>query len=196
MYFSFISHKLVVLQMLLIAGTEPCSLQHSHPPRNLEKPSATTMSVRTIPRFSTRANRLNTGAQVSSTASSQQLPGKEATANPSISGLDKNKDALPKPPLSSSMSTEAVVSSGSSTSTSPIQPTSAAQRVQTKASELVQSRAQNTSGNSSQSGKLEDTVDFEKVYTFLSTVSKGDGEVSLTAMGKLGLLLILCIPCS
>ena len=219
----FICLDFVVLQMLVVAGTEPCSLQHSDPPRSLESPASALTSVRTISEFSTSGtvNSLKSGAQMCSTGDAQPLSGMGCVSNPNISCPDNNNSLLSRPSVSSSMPAAAVVSE---TVTSATPSPSVAQHTQTpEMMALAQSVGRQTSsspvgvsssppppspsspsslhsqravddqggtssqGNPSQSGALENTVDFEKIYTYLSSVRKGGHERHLTPMGKLGL---------
>ncbi|XP_012677541.2 mucin-5AC [Clupea harengus] len=203
-------------RMLVVAGTEPCSLQHSDPPRSLESPASALTSVRTISEFSTSGtvNSLKSGAQMCSTGDAQPLSGMGCVSNPNISCPDNNNSPLSKPSFSSSTSAAAVVSE---TFTSATPSPSVAQHTQTpEMMALAQSVGRQTSsspvgvssppppppspsslhsqravddqggtssqGNPSQSGALENTVDFEKIYTYLSSVRKGGHERHLTPM--------------
>lgn len=218
----FICLDFVVLQMLVVAGTEPCSLQHSDPPRSLESPASALTSVRTISEFSTSGtvNSLKSGAQMCSTGDAQPLSGMGCVSNPNISCPDNNNSLLSKPSVSSSMPAAAVVSDtftsatpspsvaqhtqtpemmalaqsvGRQTSSSPVGVSSSPPPPSPSSSSLHSQRAvddqggTSSQGNPSQSGALENTVDFEKIYTYLSSVRKGGHERHLTPMGKLGL---------
>ncbi|XP_041926988.1 snRNA-activating protein complex subunit 2 [Alosa sapidissima] len=215
-------------RMLVIAGTEPCNLKHSDPPRDFETPSSATTRVQPISRFFTIGSRLKSGAQMSSTADAQRLSGNGGVSNPNVSHQDKDNHLLSMPSLSSSMSTKTVVSGGSSSITGAIPSPSAAQRTQTTAvienaqssiiqnnsvpsdlsttsssstsSRLSQQTGNNQGGNSSQgnpsqSDRAENTVDFEKIHTFLSAATKKDSKCSLTAMESAVVLdLIMSLP--
>ncbi|KAL2079674.1 hypothetical protein ACEWY4_025418 [Coilia grayii] len=185
-------------RMLVIAGAEPWSLRYSDPPRPLDSPSST---ISTAPRTVRRLSRT------------------AGVLNPSVSCPDMSNH-ISTPSFSSSIPTVATVSVASATFTgtatspctalqytlvpgviAPLQP------VGTQNSSGPPGVASSTAlhsqhpvlnqGSSSQCDRLDDTVDFERIYSYLSTVAKGfcDCESQLTAMECAVVLeLIMCLP--
>ncbi|KAL7876015.1 hypothetical protein AOLI_G00109780 [Acnodon oligacanthus] len=224
-------------QMLVIAGTEPCSRQHSDPPRscNILSPAAHHPSTVTM-RPTSRSQSESEPPVNTSTVTVQpggickppsQSPGNDGTLSlsgkntmgtsslihpSSISSIEEGSDcaqpsssvagqvsekpstpSLPKSDLCQFTSTQ---NHTASKSTPPVPTTTAASAATVSLSSSSELDKQDKRQSElPQSMEIKCTVDFEKIYLFMSDINTRNHSLTLTAMESAVLLdLLMSLP--
>ncbi|GAA6088678.1 snRNA-activating protein complex subunit 2-like [Tachysurus ichikawai] len=205
-------------QMLVIAATEPCSLQHSDPPRTTGSQRPLTSGLRTIPLRPMPKSYTGSPSPViippEQACKTPQSHGKDAASNPSSktttvasqsavaeekqSELMEKTEANKDPAMSSTSATpKSLVSQPVS---KPTRPVSASSAVPSLTSGSVQPDKQPDIRQSKQAWKhrpigMKSVVDFGKIYKFISNIIFSKHTEPLTSMESAVLLdLLMSLP--
>lgn len=203
-------------QMLVIAATEPCSLQHSDPPRTTGSQRPLTSGLRTIPLRPMPKSYTGSPSPViippEQACKTPQSHGKDAASNPSSktttvasqsavaeekqSELMEKTEANKDPAMSSTSATpKSLVSQPVS---KPTRPVSASSAVPSLTSGSVQPDKQPDIRQSKQAWKhrpigMKSVVDFGKIYKFISNIIFSKHTEPLTSMGMYSCYNNLCL---
>ncbi|XP_058251935.1 snRNA-activating protein complex subunit 2 [Hemibagrus wyckioides] len=206
-------------QMLVIAATEPCSLNHSDPPRPTDSQSPLASGLRTIPLRPMPKSHTGSPSPVivvpEQASKTPQLRGKNAATDPSAQTTtvtspssvaeEVQSELLEKTEADKDPSTSATPKSLLSQPVSkPTLPVPASSTVSTTVpsltSDCCQPGKQHESGLSEQVWQhrplgMKSVVDFEKIYQFISNIVLNKPTRPLTAMESAVFLdLLMSLP--
>ncbi|KAK3546504.1 hypothetical protein QTP70_026360 [Hemibagrus guttatus] len=206
-------------QMLVIAATEPCSLQHSDPPRTTDSQSPLASGLRTIPLRPMPKSHTGSPSPVmvlrEQACKTPQSHGKNVATNPSTQTTtvtspstvaeEVQSELLEKTETDKNPTTSATPKSLPSEPVSkPTPPVSASSAVSTAVPSLTsdsgQPDKQHESGLSEHAWQhrpmgMKSVVDFEKMYQFISNIILNKPTQPLTAMESAVLLdLLVSLP--
>ncbi|XP_072542933.1 snRNA-activating protein complex subunit 2 [Salminus brasiliensis] len=192
-------------QMLVIAATEPLSQLHSVPPRLIDLPNPVAHSLPTTLRVNGTSSpaaktlELETSSLVQPSSISSTEENSNGTQPSSVSGQASAKLSIPTNPKSNLCQTSVSPSKTISKVIPPVSNPSAA-TMPCPSNSTNQPSKQHACGQSKQDhqhGLVEKalTVDFDKIYNFMSNMNTNKGRSSLTAMESAVLLdLLMSLP--